>query len=69
MVKRYREIRHRYADVVCGVSDYQMFRDIQVLLHYIDGLHGTLARQAAREAVTQAFYEFGPDEEGSFRTH
>jgi hypothetical protein len=69
MERRYREIRHRYADVVCGVTDYQMFRDIQVLLRYIGALHEALACQAARQAAELAFYELGRGQDESARTH
>ncbi len=59
MVRAYREIRERYRDMLCEVKDPQMFRDILALLRYIDGLHGSLARQAAQDLARGVFEEFG----------
>lgn len=69
MVRRYREIRHRYADVVCGINDHQMFRDIQALLGYIEALHGAMARLAAREVVELASSEFDGAGDARALTH
>ncbi|GAB4246971.1 MULTISPECIES: hypothetical protein [Deferrisoma] len=44
MLREYRTIRNRYDDVLAGVSDYQMFRDIRALLRYIEFLHEQLAQ-------------------------
>ncbi len=44
MFREYMKIRHRYEDILCGVSDYQMFRDIRLLLRYIELLHEQLAQ-------------------------
>jgi len=69
MVRRYREIRHRYVDVVCDITDDQMFHDIQALLHYIEALHGALARLAARDAVELASSEFDSEKGDTALTH
>lgn len=61
MERKFKEIRQRYDDVVCGVSDYQMFRDIRSLLGYIDRLHGRMVEQAAEEAVRAAFHSLDGD--------
>ncbi len=58
MLKRYREIRNRYADVARGSGNPQMFRDIQTLLRYVDLLHEGLARRAAENLVNEAFETF-----------
>ena len=59
MDQKFKDINNRYADVVCGVSDHQMFRDIRSLLSYIDQLHRRLVDQAAEEAVRAAFLSLG----------
>jgi hypothetical protein len=61
MDRKFKEIKDRCDDVVCGVSDYQMFRDIRSLLGYIDQLHHRLFEQAAEEAVRAAFLSLGED--------
>lgn len=69
MIQGYRQIRSRYSDVVCAVTDHQMFRDIQVLLRYIDELHHLLAGQAAAHLVGEAFAAFSEDGDRQGRTH
>jgi hypothetical protein len=69
MTPSYREIRNRYADVVCAVTDHQMFRDIQVLLRYVDELHHILAGQAAAHLVGEAFAAFAREGDRRGRTH
>ena len=59
MDRKLKQIRGRYEDVLCGVSDYDMFRDIRSLLGYIDQLHRQLVDQAAEEAVRAAFRSLG----------
>ncbi|MDF1551411.1 MAG: hypothetical protein P1P84_00040 [Deferrisomatales bacterium] len=59
MDQKFKEISGRYDDVVCGVSDYQMFRDIRSLLAYIDQLHSRLVEQAAEDAVRATFLSLG----------
>lgn len=59
MDRTYREIRERYRDILCGVSDPQMFQDILALLRYIDFLHETLARHAAQDLNRSVLEDFG----------
>ena len=59
MDRKLKEIQGRYEDVLCGVSDYQMFRDIRSLLRYIDEIHQRMVDQAAEEAVQAAFMALG----------
>lgn len=47
MREDYRKIRGRYDDVLCGVLDVDMFRDVQALLRYIEVLHEQLAHYRA----------------------
>ncbi|MEW6489995.1 MAG: hypothetical protein AB1578_19060 [Thermodesulfobacteriota bacterium] len=69
MIQNYRQIRDRYSDAVCAVTNPQMFRDIQVLLRYIDELHHLLAGQAAAHLVGEAFAAFAQDGDRQGRTH
>lgn len=59
MDRKFKEISGRYDDVVCEVSDDQMFRDIRSLLGYIDQLHQQLVDQAAEESVRAVFQSLG----------
>ena len=61
MDRKYKEIRGRYDDVVCGVTDYQMFQDIRALLGYVDQLHQRMVDQAAEKAVQAAFQALSDD--------
>ena len=67
MEQKFKEISGRYEAVVCGVSDYQMFRDIRSLLGYIDQLHQRLVEQAAEEAVRAVFLSLGDG--ADYRVH
>ena len=69
MVRAYREIRERYRDTLCGVTDPQTFRDVLALLRYIDLLHASLARQAAQDLARGAFEEFGASKGTHSLTH
>ena len=55
MGRNFKEIRNRYDDVVCGVTNDQMVQDVNALLGYIDQLHQRLVEQAAEGAVQAAF--------------
>lgn len=67
MDRKFKKIRGRYEDVLCGLSDYDMFRDIRSLLGYIDQLHRQLVDQAAEEAVRAVFLSVGDGED--YRVH
>lgn len=66
MTRRYREIRDRYSDALCGATERQMLADIQALLQYVDRIHQAMARQAAEHLVSEAFESF--QAEGGIRT-
>jgi len=59
MTINYSRIKNRYLDVMCTVNDRQMLEDLQLLIAYVDSLHGVLLKQAQVRAAeeAQSFFE------------
>jgi hypothetical protein len=67
MERKLKEISDRYADMLGGVSDHQMFQDIRALLGYVDQMHRQLMDHAAEEAVQAVFLSL--EDEANHRVH
>lgn len=61
MGRDYNEIKNRYRDVMCSVSERQLLEDVRALIDHVELLRAIFAREAQIRAVEEAVRFFEDD--------